>query len=1280
MANERPQRNKQVNKSTLSPIKATGIVVFTVSVFVLLCLVTGGRLFGFIGKEIFYFVLASMGLFSYAFFAALSVSGLMIAAERRLEAPLRRILSVSAALLFLMLLLQLATTSAVIKEAESFGGYISAIYRSGLEGLSGANAGGVVFGTLLYPLQALLGNVGCYIIFGVLFAVAVYLALDIKAVAVKRSERPVGGRKIDGVISYDVNAHKDSGRGNPPSSPLQIIDFSPKSAQPTKSGGYDLLIPGEHTRVQPIGGGVDDRQPLPVATPAVEEAPKGGKPSARDILFHGGDPKSLENVTYVDDFAGRTKRDSIYGEQSVISESSSVVPVISAEPELDFTPSAGILTDSDYHPAEDDADERTFVHDDTGSIYAPPTQPIMPVAPVAPVATPHYSGVRRSGKNPIIDQIPMSIGQDAIVPAGEERLTPEEKARRERIERAKREGYILDTVSFEEDQGDRAPIISGDRYAEKKSSGKPKPEQRKEPEPIPEKEPELSFEEQELKRLGEIIVGYEDGRPITLLEKQNRDRLAAKNGERPEKKQPEREEVKKEEPKAVTPAPVEVEEEEPQAPIISNSTYLRQKQAEAPAPVKERELPSEPQPEAKKPAEPQPEIMKAQPEEEIQPPIIRLPVVEEQQEQEEEQAPILGIGADDSDVPVQLPEDEEEPEIPEKPVNPPFRSALPSFGSSLDTPEDEDEPAVGFPYAEGEKPLYDEPIIMDEPEEDEPPFDTEDESPFDVEEEPAPAPVAPVVPVAPVAPATPAVSAAPATTVASTDVEEEQAEEEPSYKRRHIVLEYTAPDLDMLADPKPSDYDWESECATVRDKLLGLFESRNIEADIVKISHGPTVTRYEIRFPIDIGMERVKALRSNFEMLMLGSVRIEMPIAGTDLFGIEAANRQREMVTFKEVAMTDAFLQSNSPTVFILGRDVAGENIVMDLADCPHLLIAGATGSGKSVCVNCILSSFLFHSSPNDLKLILIDPKQVEFASYRGLPHLLIDEIITTYERALAAFRWLVKEMERRYSLFAEKKVKNLKAYNRAINPEEEPPLYRIVLVVDEYADLVEASAKQREAIESAIKRLSAKARAAGIHLIIATQRPSVKVITGDIKSNLPSRIAFRVSSGADAQTVGFYGAENLLGRGDMLYQTPEMPDPKRVQSAYIDDKEMDMIVDYVKANCEVEYDDEIMMEMFAEAEPEIVESNEQVAMEGLVAAESENDKMLPRILKLGIERKQLSIAMVQRYFGMGYGRAGKLIDKLDKLGYISGFDGAKARQVYITMEQFREIYGDIDE
>ena len=456
--------------------------------------------------------------------------------------------------------------------------------------------------------------------------------------------------------------------------------------------------------------------------------------------------------------------------------------------------------------------------------------------------------------------------------------------------------------------------------------------------------------------------------------------------------------------------------------------------------------------------------------------------------------------------------------------------------------------------------------------------------------------------------------------------------------------------------------------ADTASKLQKTLYSFGVSAKVENVSVGPAITRYELKPAEGVRVSKIANLADDIALnLAAKTIRIEAPIPGKQAVGIEVPNEESEIVHIRDILDTDTFKDSKSKLAFALGKDVSGTEIVTDIAKMPHVMIAGATGSGKSVCINTLIASIIYKAKPSEVKLVMVDPKIVELSVYNGIPHLLIP-VVTDPKKAAGALAWAVQEMENRYTMFASKGVRDLKGYNEAVENEDGiGKLPHIVIIIDELADLMMVA---KGDVEDAICRLAQKARAAGMHLVIATQRPSVDVITGLIKANIPSRIAFAVSSQVDSRTIlDQVGAEKLLGKGDMLFFPTGAPKPVRIQGAFISDKEVEKIVDFVKSNGgETVYRDDITEYI------EKANTTDKEIDEGALNDDDETDPLLNDAIETVIETGQASTSFIQRRFKVGYARAGRIIDQMEERGIISGYQGSKPREVLMTKERWAEL------
>lgn len=485
-------------------------------------------------------------------------------------------------------------------------------------------------------------------------------------------------------------------------------------------------------------------------------------------------------------------------------------------------------------------------------------------------------------------------------------------------------------------------------------------------------------------------------------------------------------------------------------------------------------------------------------------------------------------------------------------------------------------------------------------------------------------------------------------------------------------IPYVAPPLTLLqrADNSANDADKSVELKEKAKLLVDTLSSFGVQVRITGIRRGPTVTRYEIQPAAGVKISKITALQDDIGLNLGGeSVRLEAPIPGKPAVGVEVPNNTKDIVTLREILEAPEFQESKSKLTFAVGKDIDGNVILGDIAKMPHMIIAGATGSGKSVCTNSIIMSILFHASPEEVRLVLVDPKVVEFAPYDGIPHLLIP-VVTNPQKAAGALNWAVIEMERRYALCAQYGVRDLKGYNAiAERNEGMKKLPQILIMIDEFADLMMTSSKE---VESAVIRIAQKARAAGMHLIIATQRPTVDVITGLIKSNVPSRIGMSVKSSQDSRNIlDCVGAETLLGNGDLLFYPNGWREPKRVQGCFCSDAEVEAVASFLKSNGISEYDAEIM---------EAVEQNiptpkgekpggEEDEFSGL----SGDDALLIRAAELAVDMGQLSTTAMQRRLKLGYARAARIMETMEERGIIGPSEGAKPRKVLMTPQELTE-------
>ncbi len=528
--------------------------------------------------------------------------------------------------------------------------------------------------------------------------------------------------------------------------------------------------------------------------------------------------------------------------------------------------------------------------------------------------------------------------------------------------------------------------------------------------------------------------------------------------------------------------------------------------------------------------------------------------------------------------------------------------------------------------------------------------------------------------------------------------EEKAIEAEVKAEAKPAPSAYTFPSVRLLRQRFDSnDGDAMRELQNNATKLVDTLKSFGVSASITNICRGPSVTRYELKPAAGVKINKITNLSDDIALnLAADKVRIEAPIPGKAAVGIEVPNKYTSVVTMRELIDSEEFKRADSKLTCVLGKDISGEIVSTDLAKMPHLLIAGTTGSGKSVCVNSILMSILYKATPDQVKFVLIDPKMVEFSKYKGLPHLLVP-VVSDAKKAAGALNWAVSEMMRRYSLFSEYECKEIHSYNRLIDanlkfieenstdeeevcmevsglPVPKEKLPQIVIAIDELADLMMAAPKE---VEDAICRLAQMARAAGMHLVIATQRPSVNVITGVIKANIPSRIALKVSSQVDSRTIlDFGGAENLIGRGDMLFAPVGVSKPIRVQGCFATDEEIEGVTDFIKNQNKAQYNEDIE-EQIRRITAEDLDNKSKASNED--EGELQVDSKMEEAIKCVIDAGQASTSLLQRRLKVGYARAGRMIDDMEQMGIVGPHQGAKPRDVLITYQDWLERTNRID-
>ena len=480
---------------------------------------------------------------------------------------------------------------------------------------------------------------------------------------------------------------------------------------------------------------------------------------------------------------------------------------------------------------------------------------------------------------------------------------------------------------------------------------------------------------------------------------------------------------------------------------------------------------------------------------------------------------------------------------------------------------------------------------------------------------------------------------------------------------------YVYPPTSLLKDTRGTSGLIAEDNSDTAEHLVRILRSFGVETRIVDISRGPTVTRYELQPCAGVKISKITALADDIALnLAAGNVRIEAPIPNKAAVGIEVPNKDKRAVGIREILESPEFTSAKSKLTVALGKDITGNIITTDIAKMPHGLIAGATGSGKSVCTNSIIISLLYKNTPEELKLLLIDPKTVEFEPYNGIPHLMVP-VVTDPRKAAGALGWAVGEMEKRYKMLSDRKVRNIEEYNEVVEnlgDEEIGKMPYIVIMIDEFADLMQTASKE---VEDHIARLAAKARAAGIHMILATQRPSVDVITGVIKANIPTRIALTTSSQIDSRTIiDQAGAEKLLGRGDMLFNPVGSSKPNRLQGCFVSNEEIKAVVDFIKGDRTASYDSDVMLEIERQA---AIEKKQRTGVE---EDGPDEDPMLKDAIKVVVENGMASTSLLQRKLKLGYARAARIIDEMEQRGIVGGYEGSKPRKVLITPDQLMEM------
>lgn len=498
-----------------------------------------------------------------------------------------------------------------------------------------------------------------------------------------------------------------------------------------------------------------------------------------------------------------------------------------------------------------------------------------------------------------------------------------------------------------------------------------------------------------------------------------------------------------------------------------------------------------------------------------------------------------------------------------------------------------------------------------------------------------------------------------------------QQEETGDFGEEEDEEEYTPPPIDLLNEAPPvNNANLQEELRVNADKLVNTLKSFGVQTRIIDIARGPAVTRYELQPSAGVKISKITNLADDIALNLAASgVRIEAPIPNKPAVGIEVPNKVVNTVSIREVLDSSEFTTAKSRLTVALGRDIAGQITLADLAKMPHTLIAGSTGSGKSVCINSLIISILYKAKPDEVKLLMVDPKMVELGIYNGVPHLLVP-VVTDPKKAAGALAWAVNEMLNRYQMFKDNNVRDLGGFNRMAEEKGLKPMPQIVIIIDELADLMMVAPGE---VEDSIGRLAQMARAAGMHLVIATQRPSVDVITGVIKANIPSRIAFAVSSQIDSRTIlDASGAEKLLGRGDMLFYPVGAAKPLRVQGCFVTDGEVERTVEFIKqSQRKITYNEQIMEEIERQA---VTDKKKKGGDSNDGGGFSDEDEMLPSAIECVVETGQASTSLLQRKLKLGYARAARIMDMMEEKGVIGPFEGSKPRQVLITKERWIEM------
>ena len=1194
--------------------ETVGIVLELFTLLTLIVLLTRSAIFGHVGFAISSFLLGTFGYCSYAVLAALIYTGFVLITGKRLAVPRRFAVAVVLLFVFLVCLVHTITADVADIAYGSYGAYLADCYRLGEKSFFQTTGGGVIFGLVVYPVVKLTTSVGGYIIFSLLILGSAYLIY-----AAKKNSYPERRKK----------------REREEQAARQAV---PGFAADT-SGIYDWNYTDPNAS-----------QPYPGAAPQESSAPQS---AAQQPAPAAESPAERSKRLYVlgEDFDFKTRRELRQdARREQAQQRQAAQPAPAPQPLSPYAQGHSIL-----YP-ERSGGEYSWYNERFGGGSSAPSRPsVKSVAEDAPyssytsnrifdkdsyfnkpnrgaISREQYSNCFRTPSND-----PYSEGHErstpraeppraaaapapAAPPAPAEKATPASgntysamytDAVESNISYSAMPKKIVTDTTKDAAAESAAPRRGEDYYRNDVTPSVAKPEER-----AAAPEPDVSVSRRR--------AAPERGENVSLDVRAaarragfgDFDRAAeepsagAGSAADPAEERPVRAESAAVD---VPPAPVPVRESLRPAPVAPAEPASPVRESLRPAPV----APAEPVPPVRESLRPAP-VAPAEPASPARESLRPAPVAPA-----EPASPVRPPRA--------AMEEEEEEE----------RSGLQPVPSELDT-------AVNLFDGEPEEPAE---SAVPEAIERVSRRRSEPEEPLPAAEERSSVRGGDALPAR-----------------AASAVQSEP-------RKKHVYARYNAPPIDLLNsyDMQQLDADDADETERNKDIIVETLYNLKIQSEVVQVTRGPAVTRYDIDIPGNIPASRVLGCDTELAMRLHAKDGVNIqPNYESGTISIEVPNQIRDNVGLREVIDTREFSSARPNSLaFGLGKDIEGRVILGDITKMIHLLVAGSTGAGKSVCLNALIISLLCKYSPEDLRIILVDPKQVEFNIYEKLPHLMINEIIYEPSKVINVLNWCINEMERRYTLFKEKTksialVRDIDEYNAHLLPEEEK-LPKIVVIIDELADLMSAAKKE---IEDRIQRLTQKSRAAGIHMVLATQRPSVNVITGVIKTNLPTRIAFKVTSGVDSQTIlDTNGAEKLLGKGDMLYKTDVMPFPLRVQGAFLNSEEVQRVVEYVKEHNEAYFDDRVA---------------DFVNNRGGGGGEGGDDDSVEAVyieaLRNVVDIGQASISMIQRRCSVGYPKAGKIIEWMENMGYISAFDGAKARKVLLSKEEFESKYGDYGE